>query len=94
MASQLITHACLATLGDVPTLVEDGALLIEGGRIAARGALQPILLGTGLAPFAALFGRLKRAGWNGWMCIEEASFQGRDGVEAAVRFVRRAWSEA
>ncbi len=33
----LITHARLATLGDEPSLVEDGALLIEGDRIAALG---------------------------------------------------------
>ena len=34
---QLITHARLATLGDEPSLIEDGALLLEGGRIAALG---------------------------------------------------------
>jgi len=33
----LITHAHLATLGDEPGLIEDGALLIEGDRIAALG---------------------------------------------------------
>ncbi len=34
----LITHARLATLGDEPRLVEDGALLIEDGSIGALGA--------------------------------------------------------
>jgi putative selenium metabolism protein SsnA len=34
----LITHARLATLGDEPNLFEDGALLIEDGRITALGA--------------------------------------------------------
>jgi len=34
----LITHAQLATLGAAPRLIEDGALLIEGDRIAAVGA--------------------------------------------------------
>jgi len=34
----LVTHARLATLGDDPALVEDGALLVEDGRIAAIGA--------------------------------------------------------
>jgi Cytosine deaminase and related metal-dependent hydrolases len=33
----LITHARLATLGQQPQIVEDGALLIEGDRIAALG---------------------------------------------------------
>jgi putative selenium metabolism protein SsnA len=35
--SRLITHARFATLGDEPDLIEDGALLIEDGRIAALG---------------------------------------------------------
>jgi putative selenium metabolism protein SsnA len=34
----LITHARLATLGDEPQLIEDGALLVEGGTIAALGS--------------------------------------------------------
>jgi putative selenium metabolism protein SsnA len=34
----LITNARLATLGESPELVEDGALLVEGERIAALGA--------------------------------------------------------
>jgi putative selenium metabolism protein SsnA len=34
---RLITHARLATLGDEPDLIEDGALLIEKDRIAALG---------------------------------------------------------
>lgn len=38
----LITHARLATLGDPPRLIEDGALLIEGERIAALGSTAEI----------------------------------------------------
>ena len=34
----LITHARLATLGSEPQLLEDGALLVEGERIAALGS--------------------------------------------------------
>jgi putative selenium metabolism protein SsnA len=33
----LVTHARLATLGDEPGLIEDGALLVEDGRIAGLG---------------------------------------------------------
>jgi len=33
----LISHARIATLGDSPKLIEDGALLVEGGRIAELG---------------------------------------------------------
>jgi len=34
----LITHACVATLGAEPQLIDDGAMLIRGDRIAAIGA--------------------------------------------------------
>jgi len=34
----LITHACLSTLGDRPSLIKDGALLIVGEQIADLGA--------------------------------------------------------
>jgi len=66
---------------------------VHAADTAVRGELRPVLLGTGVTPFAALFGRLHQAGWDGWICIEEASRRGREGVEAAVRFVRRMWSQ-
>jgi sugar phosphate isomerase/epimerase len=56
--------------------------------------LRPTVIGSGLAPLSALFKRLRRAGWEGWICIEEAAGEGRQGVEEAARFVRRAWEEA
>ena len=34
---RLVTHARLATLGDDPSLIEDGALLVEGDHVAAIG---------------------------------------------------------
>jgi sugar phosphate isomerase/epimerase len=67
---------------------------VHASDTAVRGRLEPVLLGTGVTPFGALFGRLARAGWDGWICIEEASRQGRPGVEAAVRFVRQTWEQA
>lgn len=59
-----------------------------------QGALNHVLLGTGVTPFKAMFGRLKRAGWNGWICMEEVSRQGQAGIEAAARFIRQTWQEA
>jgi sugar phosphate isomerase/epimerase len=58
---------------------------------STRGALKHVLLGTGVTPYAAIFAELKRAGWDGWICMEEASYQGRQGVEAAARFIRDVW---
>jgi sugar phosphate isomerase/epimerase len=88
--------------GNATAFAEDPVALLESvlPRVAsihaadtcARGALKPVLLGTGLAPFDQIFRRLHRAGWDGWICMEEASFQGRTGVESAARFVREKWA--
>ena len=56
--------------------------------------ISPTVIGRGLVPFAAFFSRLRRAGWDGWISIEEASRQGRPAVEHAVRHIRRAWQQA
>jgi sugar phosphate isomerase/epimerase len=56
--------------------------------------ISPTVIGRGLVPFPAIFSRLRQAGWDGWISIEEASGQGRPAVEEAVRHVRRAWQEA
>jgi len=74
--------------------VIDRVASVHASDTAERGQLRPVLLGTGVTPFGPLFGRLVAAGWDGWICMEEASFQGRDGVEAAAQFVRQTWAQA
>lgn len=71
--------------------VIDRVVSVHVSDTALLGALQHVLLGTGVTPMAELFGRLARAGWDGWMCMEEAAFMGREGVVAAARFVRDTW---
>jgi len=61
---------------------------------AVFGELKPVPIGTGIAPIAATFERLAASGWDGWLCMEEASFQGQAGIDAAARFVRLAWQRA
>jgi len=80
----------------VPLLkqVLDRVISVHAADTRTRGALEPVVLGTGLVPFSEVFAILKTVGFDGWICIEEASRTGRAGVEAAVNFVRRAWADA
>ncbi len=90
--------------GNAATFAADPLALLDEviGRVvsvhasdsAVRGELRHVLLGTGVTPYPALFARLVQAGWDGWICMEEASFQGRAGVEAAAYFVQQTWREA
>ena len=70
----------------VVTLHAADAILVEG-------RTHYVVLGTGKVPFRAVFQRLHQAGWDNWICIEEAARKGRQGVEEAIRFIRRTWAE-
>ena len=75
--------------------VIDRVLTLHASDTSAVGEhISPTVIGTGLVPFPAIFRRLRQAGWDGWISIEEASGQGRPAVEHAVRHVRRAWEGA
>ena len=67
---------------------------VHASDTSTRGKLNHTLLGTGLTPYPEIFQRLKRAGWDGWICMEEASFRGREGVILAADFVRETWASA
>jgi sugar phosphate isomerase/epimerase len=67
---------------------------VHASDTSERGRLNHVLLGTGVTPFRALFHGLKSSGWDGWICMEEASGLGRPGVEAAAHTIRRIWAEA
>jgi sugar phosphate isomerase/epimerase len=87
-----------ATFADDPMALLDEVIgrvvSIHASDSAVRGELRHVLLGTGVTPYPVLFGRLAQDGWDGWICMEEASNRGRAGVEAAASFVRQAWQEA
>lgn len=90
--------------GNAATFAADPLALLEAvaGRVtsvhasdsATHGDLNHVLLGTGITPFRELFAGLKRHGWDGWICMEEASRLGKTGVEKAAAFIRQAWEEA
>jgi sugar phosphate isomerase/epimerase len=82
---------------DPVTLLEqviDRVVSVHAADTQGVGIQKAVLLGTGVAPFEAIFERLRAAGWDGWVCLEEASFMGEQGVEAAARFVRQTWERA
>jgi sugar phosphate isomerase/epimerase len=87
-----------ATFADDPVhLLEsviDRVISVHAADSSTRGALNHCLLGTGITPFPALFKCLKQHGWDGWICMEEASLLGKSGVERAAAFVRAAWDAA
>jgi sugar phosphate isomerase/epimerase len=66
---------------------------VHAADTSTRGELNHVLLGTGLVPFKKMFEIIHGAGFDGWICIEEASFKGKVGVKTAADFVRRVWSE-
>ncbi len=72
--------------------VMEQVLTVHVADTAVRGRLEPVPLGTGAVPMRALLGFLKGRGFDGWLCIAEASGLGRLGIERATRFVREAWA--
>lgn len=80
----------------VPALEEvvERVVSVHAADTSTTGTLTHALLGTGLVPFVELFGVLKRSGWDGWICMEEGSGLGQEGVQQAADFVRCTWEKA
>ncbi len=62
--------------------------------MAEHGRFSPVLIGTGVTPNLACFRYLKEQGWDKWLCIEEASGGGLDGIRQAVKNTRALWKKA
>ncbi|MCG3146791.1 MAG: hypothetical protein PCFJNLEI_00225 [Verrucomicrobiae bacterium] len=73
--------------------VADQVVTVHIADTARRGKLEPVVIGTGAAPIRECLSFLKRRGFAGWLCIEEASRTGRSGFVGAVDFVREAWRQ-
>ena len=74
--------------------VMDKIVTVHAADIEKRGELTPTVIGEGIVPFEGIFAELKKAGFDGWICIEEASNTGSSGVKKAVDFVRSTWETA
>jgi len=54
-----------------------------------QGVLQFSEIGDGNVPIKEIVSYAKTKGFNGWLCIEEASGHGLDGIERSVSWVRK-----
>lgn len=66
---------------------------IHAADTAQKGFLKPVPIGQGIVPFKDIFKYLKEKGFDGWICIEEASRTGMDAFGKAADFIRGRWSE-
>ncbi len=58
------------------------------------GKFEAVRVGTGASPIPEVFSRMRRAGYDGWLSIEEASRLGKEGFTESIAFVREAWQRA
>ena len=74
--------------------VYDRVETIHVSDTAEKGTFKPVLVGTGAVAFEQIFRFLKGRGFDNWLCIEEASFSGSEGIRKAADFTRRTWEGA
>ena len=58
------------------------------------GKLEYSRIGYGGAPVREVLAYAKRHGFDGWVCIEECSRNGLEGIRDAAETVRKIWAEA
>jgi sugar phosphate isomerase/epimerase len=57
--------------------------------IKRKGKQEPVVIGTGVVPFEAIFALLKKEHYKGVISIEEVSRTGWKGLEQAIEFTQR-----
>lgn len=72
--------------------VYDAVATVHISDMQALGRFAPAVIGAGVTPNAEVLAWLKRHGFDGLICIEEASGTGFTGIRKAVEFVRDVWS--
>ncbi len=74
--------------------VKDRVSVIHTNDIARPGYYEPVVLGEGVAPIVPLYRILREAGFDGWISVEEASKQGKEGFRRAIPYADQAWVAA
>ena len=62
--------------------------------LRAVRVFEPVRVGTGASPIPQVFSRMKQAGYDGWLSIEEASRSGQAGFTESIALVRKTWRQA
>lgn len=81
--------ACKADPVKLLEKVIDKVWTIHLNDTATVGKWTPAAVGEGLVDFDRIFETLKKHGFDNWVCIEEASGNGMEGIRNAVRFARK-----
>lgn len=81
--------ACGANPAALLEQVIDKVWTVHLNETGTVGKWTPALLGTGLVDFDSIFEVLNRHHFDGWICIEEASGTGMDGIRKAVAFANK-----
>lgn len=74
--------------------VIDRVAVVHAADMARKGHFEPTVVGSGVSPLAAIFRRLRRQGFDGWLSVEEGSKTGETGFRRAIPTVRALWEAA
>ena len=88
-----ITAYGMDTMEVLPKVI-DLVETIHVSDMSEKGRFSPVTIGAGIVPNREVFRFLKGNGFNGWLCVEEASGRGLEGIRIAHDFVREAWDKA
>lgn len=56
--------------------------------------LDHVPIGQGIVNFEAIFGVLKRGGYDGWLSLEVGGSGGKEGIRESMDYVKEAWEKA
>ena len=82
---------------DVLTLLEEviqRVVVLHIFDLRAVGVFEPVRVGRGASPIPQIFSRMRQAGYEGWLSIEEASRSGQKGFTQSIAYVRETWEQA
>jgi len=81
-------------LDPIPVLeqVVDRVITVHAADTSTKGELTPPVVGTGLVPFKQIFTILKKSGFDNYICIEEWSNTGFDGIAQSIENIRNVWN--